>query len=85
MAGGYFLFEAADGGDGDDVAGAEGAEGPDVGAVVDFVGEEAVAEAVAGEEEDSAVFEDAFDDGVGGWAEGVSSLWRARIWRESIS
>lgn len=70
MAGWHFLAKGSDGGDGDDPADVERAECPDVCAVVDFVGEEAVAEAVAGEEEYGAVCELAFDDFIGRVAEG---------------
>ena len=69
--GGFVLFfQAADGGDGEDGGDAGGLKGVDVGAEVELGGEDAMALAVAGEEDDLAAFEGAEDEGVGGVAEG---------------
>jgi hypothetical protein len=62
--GGVFLLEAADGGDGDDPADVEVAHGPEVGAVVEFGGEDAVTAGVAGEEDEAAAVELTDDESV---------------------
>ena len=69
--GGFVLFlQAADGGDGEDGGDAGGFERVDVRAEVELGGKDAMALAVAGEEDDFSAFEGAEDEGVGGVAEG---------------
>ncbi len=68
--GGLVLFlERADGGDGKDALDAEFLEGVDVGAEVEFRGQNAMAAAVAREEGDFAAFQFAENEGVGWIAE----------------
>ena len=68
VAGLIGVAETSDGGDADDPADVEGAEGPEIGAVIEFGGEEPVAAAVAWEEADAAVGEGAGGDEVRGGA-----------------
>ena len=70
VAGGVVFFEAADGGDADDKAHAKGAQGPDIGAVIDLGGEQAMTTGVAGEKDDLAISEGALHEDIGGRAEG---------------
>jgi hypothetical protein len=60
-----FFLEGADGGDGDDPADVQGAEGPNVGAVIEFSGEDAVAFAMTGKKKDTASGKGAGHEGVG--------------------
>ena len=67
-------LEGADGADADDPGDAEVFHAPEVGAVVEFAGEDAVAASVPGQEDDVASGEFAGEEGVRGWAEGGVEL-----------
>ena len=62
------FFEGADGADADDVGGAEFFHAVDVGAVVQFAGEDGVGAAVTGEEDEVAIGEASREEVVGGFA-----------------
>ena len=70
MAGFVLWLEGADGGDGKKPADIERAEGVNIGAVIEFVGEDTMTSGVASEEVDLAVVEASAEDGIGGWAKG---------------
>ena len=74
VAGAVFFLQGADGADAEDPLDAEFFQGPDVGAVVEFGGQDAVAAAVAGEEDDVAPDEAAGQEIIGGGAEGGFDL-----------
>ena len=64
------FFQRADGGDGEDALDAELFEGVDIGAEVQFRGQNAMSATVAGEERDLASFQFAEHERVGGLAKG---------------
>ena len=63
------FLQGAHGADRDDALDAQHLHGVDIGAIVDFSGQQAMAAAVAREEGDAAAFERAENEGVGGIAE----------------
>jgi len=70
VARGVVFFEAANGGDANDVADAKRTESPDVGAVVNLGGEELVTTGMTGEKNDFSSRELTFHEAIGGGSEG---------------
>ena len=70
FTGAQIFLEGADGADRDDALDAEKLHGVDIGAEIEFGGENAMAATVTGKKGDALPFQGADDEGVGGIAEG---------------